>query len=300
MLFSLTALLAVEPATGCATSNTATIQSRISGMLEGSERADAEKALGTALSYAPQDSREAIARIPESLDRGRALAHELGEDNNEVNAVNFAYGIVAVGEHNVRELHQQLGMRFFMRYSRTTLRELVGNLSESDSRPLLVAAFNKNDWNSAFYREGMGIETLMRYYRVIIVEVSTEGELYDRIRSVPASSGRINTLLIAGHGQADSVQLGAPDEAGRIDTTDGTELEGLRDHLAAHPLIVLISCSTGESDKAVGHTIADGLRAVVYAPVTPSTRTVFHLDSSGRIERVSYDVDTRRFVGTGS
>ncbi|HSB47006.1 MAG TPA: hypothetical protein VLD37_03260, partial [Candidatus Bilamarchaeum sp.] len=159
------------------------------------------------------------------------------------------------------------------------------------------AAFNKNDWNSAFYREGMGIEQLMRHYRVIIVEVSTEGELYGRIREVPGGGGRISAFLVAGHGQADSVQLGAPDEAGRLDTTDQSELEALRERFVEHPVIVLISCSTGESEKAVGHTIAVGLHGTAYAPVTPSSRTVFHLRADGSIESVSYDVETRRFVG---
>jgi hypothetical protein len=65
------------------------------------------------------------------------------------------------------------------------------------------------------------------------------------------------------------------------------------------PLVILISCSTGESEKAVGSVIASALRATLYAPVTPSSRTDFHLDASGRIESVSYDVETRRFVGSG-
>jgi hypothetical protein len=268
-------------------------------MLSGNEREDAEKAVGTALSHAPSDSRRVIEHIPEHLDRGRILAQELGEENTEVNAVNFAYGIAAIGEQNVRELHEHFGIRFFMRYSRTTLNELISNMRESDSRPLLLAAFNKNDWNSAFYREGMGIETLLRHYRVIIVEVANEGELYSRVRGVSGENARISTLLLAGHGQADSVQLGAATEEGRIDTTDQNELEGLREFLVPRPLVVLISCSTGESEKAVGSTIATALGATLYAPVTPSSRTTFHLDSSGRIENVTYDVEARRFVGSG-
>ena len=299
LLLSLSALLAVEPATGCATVNNSAIQSRISSMLTGSERDDARKALETALSHAPADSREVIARIPENLERGRALARELGEDGNEVNALNFAYAVSAIGESATRDLHNSLGIRFFMRYSRSALIEVQANLHLSDGRPLLLAAFNKNDWNSAFYREGMGLDPLLRHYRLIIVEVDSETQFYGRVRTLSGSHGRISAMVIGGHGLPDSILLGAQSETGRLDTTDGTELQAIRDSFVARPTVVLISCSTGENEKAVGAVIANSWGAEVFAPVTPSSRTTFHLSSAGSIDRVSYDVETRRFVGSG-
>lgn len=300
MVLSLGALLAVEPSFGCATlHNTADIQGRISSMLTGSEREDAKKALGTALSHAPPDSREAIERIPQNLERGRALARELGEDANEVNALNFAYAISAVGESAARDLHNSLGIRFFLRYSRSALIEAQANMRTSDGRPLLLAAFNKNDWNSAFYREGMGLDPLLRHYRVLIVEVDSETDFYNRVRAISTEHGRISAAVIGGHGLPDSILLGAQTELGRIDTTDGTELSALRGYFVDRPTVVLISCSTGENEKAVGAVIANSWGAEVFAPVTPSSRTTFHLSSTGSIDRVSYDVETRRFVGSG-
>ncbi|MEW6035934.1 MAG: hypothetical protein AB1529_04940 [Candidatus Micrarchaeota archaeon] len=296
---ALGAFLAVEPVWGCATMNTTAVQSRIVSMLDASGRETAEKALTSAMDHAPPDSRGAFERLPENLEAGRRLARELGLEGNDVDALNFGYAISSVGEGMTRSLNRELGIRFFMRYSRRTLLEVHASLASSSPDPLLLVAFNKSDWNGAFYREGMNLEALLPHYKVLLVEVENEGQLYSRMRDISAAHGRISAMVIGGHGLPESIQLGAQDEAGRIDTSDGTELEGVRGTLIAHPLVVLVSCSTGQSDKAVGALISRSWNADLFAPVTPSSRTVFHLGADGSIERVSYDVETRRFAASG-
>jgi hypothetical protein len=70
----------------------------------------------------------------------------------------------------------------------------------------------------------------------------------------------------------------------------------LRSSFVDRPVVVLASCSTGASDKAIGAVISRALAARLFAPVEPSSRTEYHLDRHGRITRVTYNVDARSFL----
>ena len=117
-----------------------------------------------------------------------------------------------------------------------------------------------------------------------------------RIGEIAGRYGRISTLVVGGHGEAGAIQLGDASETGRIDLSDHDELLALRDKFASRPLIILVSCSTGESEKAIGAEISRDLGAELYAPTVPSSGTTYNLRPDGTISSVTYNVETRSFV----
>lgn len=297
----LVACLALEPTFGCGTvAGNAAVMRRdvVSSLISGRDRdKDAESALDAMQRYGSRESAEAVGRVPEHNERARALLASLGMRDDASTRLNFAYGIAAVGERATAELHTRLGIDYFMRYSPRMLQAVYGTLqAEQSDRPLLVIAFNKNDWNGAFYREGLLLDPLLRAYRPLLFETDSEGNYYSRIGEVAGRYGRISTLLIGGHGEAGAIQLGDASETGRIDLSDHDELLALRDHFASRPLIILVSCSTGESEKGIGAEISRDLGARLFAPVTPSSGTTYNLYSDGTIMSVTYNVETRSFV----
>ncbi len=298
---SLIVWLAVEPAFGCGhVAGNAAVMRRevVSGLISGRDRdKDAESALDAMQRYGSRESAEAVGRVPEHNERARALLATLGMQDDASTRLNFAYGIAAVGESAAAELHTRLGIDYFMRYSPDMLRAVYGTLHTARTdRPLLVIAFNKNDWNGAFYREGHLLDPLLRGYRPLIFETDSEGSYYSRIGEIAGRYGRIGTLVIGGHGEAGAIQLGDASETGRIDLSDHGELLALRDDFASRPLIILVSCSTGESEKGIGAEISRDLGALLFAPATPSSGTTYNLNADGTIRSVTYNVETRSFV----
>ena len=170
-------------------------------------------------------SAEAVGRVPEYDERARALLATLGIHDDASSRLNFAYAISAIGERRAAELHSRLGIDYFMRYSPGMLMAVYDTLNADRSdRPLLVIAFNKNDWNGAFYREGLLLDPLLRAYRPLLFETDSEGNYYSRIGEIAGRYGRISTLVVGGHGEAGAIQLGDASETGRIDLSDHDEL----------------------------------------------------------------------------
>ncbi len=295
------AALAVEPLAGCVHAyNYANTQSEVSRLVKGHKgEKDAKDALETAMKYAPDDSKEAIGRIPENYPKSRKLAATLKiKDPDAVTYLNLAYGIAAIGEERTAALYKGMGMEFFLRYPKSALLQAYENMEkkEMSEKPILLVVFNKNDWNGHFYREGMALGPLAKHYKLLIAEADSEDAFYSRMKSTARDYGRIDTLILAGHGAKNSVQLGGSDEKGEIDLTDGDELAAVKDTLIEHPEVVLASCSTGEDDKSIGKLIADEWDAKVFAPIKAITKTEYNLDEDGKLVSVSYDVESRQFA----
>ncbi len=298
----LIACLAAEPLISCGggAGNAAVMRREvISGLISGRARdKDAEAALDAMQRFGTRESAALVGHVPEQYERASALMAGLGITRDDASArLNFAYAIAAIGPQKTAALYRSLGIEYFMRYSREMLEMSYDTLEQArPERPLLVVAFNKNDHNGAFYREGLLLDPLLRAYRPLVFETDSEDGLYSRIGEIAGRFGRISTLVIGGHGEAGAIQLGDMSEKGRIDLGDYDELVALRDFFASRPLIILVSCSTGESDRSIGASLSRALDAYLYAPVTPSARTTYNLDGSGYITSVSYDVQTRSYL----
>ena len=252
------------------------------------------------LSTAPAELIRFAMEEPELYQKGKALADRLIRPprNDPMLYANMAYAIDEIGEEKTARLHAAYGIENFFRYSDDMLKTLVKNLDPANDRdkPLLLVAFNKNDWNGAFYTEGRRLDALRKHYRVIIREMDSEDGFYDAAKTVSANYGRIDTLIIGGHGSPDSIRMGENDEKGKLDLTDETELASLRSMFKPRPTVVLVSCSTGKDEKAIGGLMSRVWNARLFAPRDPANVSEYSFDSEGQLN-VTYTTGGAIFSG---
>lgn len=165
-------------------------------------------------------------------------------------------------------------------------------------RPVLVFLCAEHDHNGwMLSRNGFNaLEATVHEdeFDVLYVEVGDDESPQDALADIYGRTGRrIHTLLIAGHGEPQSISLGdpadlepgVPVESAFLDPTDfhAGDWDGLDAWMAVEGQIVLLSCSTGAqvadvpsqgSDDATPLSMHDHFRNAapgrrVYAPVRP-------------------------------
>lgn len=252
------------------------------------------------LSTAPARLIRFAMEEPKLYQKGKALADRLIHPprNDPMLYANMGYAIDEIGEDNTARLYRSCGIENFYRYSDDMLKTALRNLDPANDRdkPLLLVAFNKNDWNGAFYIEGRRLDALRKHYRIIIRETDNEDGFYNAVRGASRTHGRIDTLIIGGHGSPDSIRMGDSDEKGLLDLTDEAELATLRDAFVPKPTVALVSCSTGINDKAIGAAMSRIWNARLFAPKEPSRTTTYGFDSSDNLT-VGFDIEGNIFSG---
>ncbi|MEK6982308.1 MAG: hypothetical protein AABX38_05230 [Candidatus Micrarchaeota archaeon] len=214
--------------------------------------------------------------------------------------VNFAYAVSILGEQKTQELHNKNGIVYFARYSPKMLEETYANLDpkRKTDKPILVVAYNKNDWNGAFY-EGVNtnMQDLTKHYKLIIYEVNGEQRFYEKLLYTRINYGKINTLIIGGHGEPGMIQMGDPTPEQSIDLGDSVNLSmvyDVFDRKDTRPKVILVSCSTGKNEGAIGGLLSKVWGADLEAPKIPTNIKRFDLAADGKIEKVVYGFSSER------
>ena len=211
----------------------------------------------------------------------------------------FAHAIYNIGKDSTVRLNKELGIEYFLRYSPELLKELERNLDKkyNSKKPLLLVTYNKNDWNGSFYIGGRNLDELTKFYKVIVVEVDTEDAFYAKVQQVAEKYGKIDTLMIGGHGDPSSINLGKGSEESKdLDIGDEENLAGIKGYLIEKPTIILESCSTGETENAIGAVISRVLKARLFAPLIPGSLVDFEFDATGRIRDIEYTIPKNEFL----
>lgn len=272
---------------------------------------------------------QACLSIPAHFARAQQLfdSLHLSHSNRSEIVLNLAYGISVLGESRMLQMHQDLGITYFLRYSPQTLNAAYSTLtSTSDSRPLLLIAANQNDYSGAFYQSSREFESLTSGYRVIITEASSKSQLFENTRFVARRCGPIDTAFFCGHGSQDSILLGAeetvrtpavsggildffapqngPSSNARLNLSDRNELisELGSGVFTRAPTFVLFACSTArgtndvfmESDS-IALMLSEAFNARTFAPTRVSFPALdLSFDFNGRLRNVRF------FPGGGS
>jgi len=253
------------------------------------------------LSTAPMHLIELVVDNPELYLKGKTLADRLVKPprNDPMLYANFAYAIDELGEQKTMVLYSRLGIETFYRYSPKMLDSLYENLdpSKNTDKPVVLVVFNKNDYNGSFYGEGKQLDALSKKYRVIIVETDSEDGFYDALRRTSQTYGRIGTLIIGGHGSPDSVKLGPETEKGMLDLMDEGEMKGVSRYFTDHPVVVLVACSTGKDENAIGAVMSKVWHTqALYAPSEPTVTAEYELAGGGELS-VRYKKPSNVFAG---
>lgn len=234
---------------------------------------------------------QVIKDMNATLERGKRLAKTLRLDQNDlIVCLNLGHAISIIGEAKTSELHTRLGIVYFGRYTKELLEELYDNIHQTYNRerPLLLMVFNKADRNGAFYLLGPDLNKLTKYYKVIVAEVDSKSEFYTKVADIATTHSKIDTFFIGGHGEADRIRLGNDPINGILDIRDIDELKLIRKFFNGKVTVVLISCSTGKDDSAIGSLLSKAWGAELFAPREPTRVPKYILDNSGALIDVKY------------
>lgn len=202
----------------------------------------------------------------------------------------------------VYTLNKIFGIEFFERYDNKTIEHLyIMALSPSwhIGKPTALLILNKNDHNGAFKRPGLH-RSLLKGYRMVVVEVEDDAEALERLRAISDRYGKLDLLLIGGHGTQRSLKLGrAWGEETYLDLSDFEQYGGegaLERYLKKDAIIVLESCSTGKGGSIYGKEDLGNLMSAigrltnrkVFAPAKPVFITRFVFDEDGKVRDVKW------------
>jgi len=231
------------------------------------------------------------------------LAESLGLYPNGETVINFAYGILAIGEEMTKKLYQEQGVRYFARYHPGLLRQVGTNMKQGNSsrKPHLLMVSAESDYNGAFYTHWT--KDLVKagdYYRIAISEVRNDKGFFKAVGNFADRFGKIDTLIIAGHGSPRAVSFGPqvtdPGDGLSLDITDTKEIEGIRKCFVEKPTIILIACESAKGDGSIAETISSLLSGRVFAPVKETEFGEFVLDGNAKISNVTYTVQRKEFL----
>ena|GEM_PF-3986043 len=236
---------------------------------------------------------------------GKRMAKKLGAKKSSFTYLNFAYAISEIGPKMTRRMYREFGIGQFVRYAYrrnsqdnpdapSLLKIVVGNIeNHEDKRPVFLIATGEADWNGAFRKIDYNNEEFEKSFRIMIVESRKDIELIKRISHVGTKYGKVDILILSGHGDAKGIRLGSGrNEGNKLDAGDLKKMGKLRHSFASRSQIVLYSCSTGALDKGgIGHAIARAVKgAEVFAPKHASTHHKIKFDPvSKRIITVEYN-----------
>jgi thioredoxin 1 len=234
-------------------------------------------------------------------EKGRDLAKRLGAPKTIATWINFAFGCATIGEEKTERLYREFGIEYFTRYggylpsNRQAIESMLQRLTEVSwgerdlGKGIALVATTKADWNGAFSYAGRGISEIVDKYRTFAVEVKGDWELFEKIMYISRIYGKIDVLVLRGHGDPCSVNLGAGcTYASDLDTTDYGRIASLKPAFGKNAQIVLDSCSTGRWENGgIARVISKAVRGSrVFAPGTDSG-----IVSITCLERGGLDVD---------
>jgi len=226
---------------------------------------------------------------PKMLEQAAALANDLlktshpGRTANLSMVMSVGYGLLTIGEANVRKLHEQGGVIHFARYSPQLLKAALENLDTkpSSSKPVAVISSSYYDWNGSFYQPIQNQGQITRFYRVVLVEYESDTEAIQRYSNTASSKGQIAALISYCHGTGGKMYSGhnySIDPHQVLDSSDKNLLSSIGNCFSKQPppTVILMSCHAGEGEDPIAKAMS---AAWPSARVWSSTDELSHASS---------------------
>lgn len=194
-------------------------------------------------------------------------------------------------------LHEEYGIdeRTFKRYSFEVLEQLmkVKKKGIDHDKKIALVVNPKSDWNGAFGNTFVESQ-ILEESNLIVAEITDINEIGHTARRYAEKHGKVDLLVISGHGTQNSILFGYDDDNGKLDSRNLKKIIGVGEYLSKEAVIVLRSCSTGvqgPAQRCIGQRLADALNRVVYAPLGSSKLETLTFDKKeGVVVDVRYDV----------
>lgn len=201
-----------------------------------------------------------------------------------------------------------------MRYPYIIIRELLREKADPDYKKhasVALIVFNQSDWNAAFATAERSYwrSIVDAGFKVELFEAKTDVELSRRVAEVGQGKGKINFMLLGGHGGQTSLGLGGQGSSGTLDTMDGLMIAAWKPHLADQVQIGLDACLNGLTSKGVRSNAEvitealEGKHARLFATPIESSLDDIIFGGTGKVEAMVFQdkygvaLDAVCFVG---
>ncbi len=251
------------------------------------------------------DDAQFLAKFGEA----KTLAKEAGARYKDPEVcLNFAYAVETVGKDKALTLHKSYGLEYFGRYPKELLEELLRSEHPRHRKlsPVAFVVYNKSDWNGAFYSQANNLEYVMKTHKMFVIEVNSDKDIPKKMEESISFhktrfgsyflGAKISLLIVGGHGSPHGISLGGySGSRSYISSSDMGMFRKIREHFVDNPTVILVSCSTGRSEHAIGARISKALGARLFAPKKDGNISSIKVGPTGEILDVDYNVPSNEF-----
>jgi hypothetical protein len=213
----------------------------------------------------------------------------------------------------IDRLYEEYNITHFGRYSAKMLRYLydlskTDEMSNSDkdgkinnlnkkirnkSESTFIFVYPHHDYNGAFYSDSKNTDYIMDKGKTLIVEASSDVELYLMLEKMHKKHGKFDYIFIGGHGEPTKITLGKENKPySYLDVTDYDIMEKIGELMNKknkNRSLILVSCSTGDekSTRSIANIMASASKVpYVFAPENPFSK--YSLEFKDKRIKVAY------------
>ncbi len=193
-------------------------------------------------------------------------------------------------------LNKQFGICNFARYPEEMLIAQYDEVDKTDL-PYGVILFNSFDHNGAFYETRKGLNSLRKQlkgkYSLRVVETNGKLDIVKRLHKLSRKYGdshKISFAIVGGHGDKNTIEFGKDDSSEQrlsypeffIDSVFKRErMAKYSGYFTDNPTIVLISCSTGKSEKGIASLISESYGTIIAPSEDTAGSSSFKITEEG-------------------
>lgn len=222
----------------------------------------------------------------------------------------------------ILKLNKSFNITNFNRYETSDL--MKDNLKNSDicynqEKPIALVIQNKNDEENVFAHTNWinNLSKLKEQYKLFIYEAEKDSVAFSCIKKTAEKYGKISLLVLAGHGNEISLNLGKPEkeiypltkkeiipyERFYLDITDKKEFKEQEKYIKKDAKIILASCSTGngrEYKNNLANMIAKTLPGrTIYSPEDEAKTPLFEFNEECNKKSLKKIIFYGEFLKTG-
>lgn len=206
--------------------------------------------------------------------------------------LDYTYAFSFLNESYIELINSKFNVDFFLRYEKDLLLYQLEAATSSllENKLLAIAVLQKEDYNGVLYKFSKNLRKLVNKYKILFYEVSNEEEFYKTLKNVYEEFGKINVLIIAGHGDERGTAFSYKEsEKETLDISDEKEIEKLKGFFDEKSSIIMFSCSTGKGNENIASLLSRTLEVTVFAPSENISNVDFIFDERGEIKWVKFD-----------
>lgn len=198
---------------------------------------------------------------------------------------------------NLKELYLIFGISNFQRYSDKVINKIYQSYFHFDnSKKIALVIYNKDDDEGAYNRPKL-FEPFIEKYNLFIFETETDKSVINIIKKVAKQFGKIDILVLGGHGTSNSIDFGNTSKEYAINKPKNLNIKSdldiqdiplIKQYFNKKSKIFSLACSTGKGRNSFAKNLAEKSGSKVYAPNYDVGLDGFIKNSKGFVKKIKF------------